>query len=199
MPAGIKIHVKVKSDPFAKSQETVERTLYHLEQAMYEWLETEYRSSVVLMVRSMLNHPTGMLANSFLTEVRTTGKRVIGSIFSNSRYAGIQDIGGTIVKKGKGFMTIPTDYVKTAAGKTKQSARYYTDTIVLFGKDGKDMGTPGGVIGGIFQKQGNDLIPLFWLVKKVTLPAHHFMDAALNRIEPFSQYVLHRVSDIFYG
>ena len=198
MGKGIRIHVKVKSDPFKNAGETIERTLYHLEQAMYEWLETEFRSRVVLNVRSMFNHPTGLLANSFLTEVHVTGKRVIGSLFSNNRYAGIQDIGGDIVKKGKGFMTIPTDYAKNPSGKTKQSARYYTDTVVLFGKGGKDIGVPSGAIGAIFQKQGNELIPLFWLVKKVTLPAHHYMDLSLNETPPFSQYVLEKLADVFY-
>lgn len=110
---------------------------------------------------------TGQLAASIGHKFgRISGLITEISVGSNSKYAAIQEFGGTIKNKAKQFLTIPFDGVKGWA-------RDFQKTFIAKSKAGNLI---------IFRRVGKkDKEPLFVLKKEVTIPAHPWLNPALNK------------------
>lgn len=108
---------------------------------------------------------TGNLANTINHRAKNiAGMAVAGEVFTPSKYATIQEMGGTVTPKTAKALTIPFDGV---VGR----ARDFTNTFL----------TKGGVI---MQRLGKDGVrPLFTLKTKVEIPARPFLGPALHKNE----------------
>ena len=113
-------------------------------------------------------------------------------------YARIQEEGGIVkAKKGK-YLTIPTRWARTKAGKARGSARDFTGTFFVKSKSGNLilMGKP--------TPSAKDPKPLFVLKKKVKLPAKHVAqtaekDTAEERAAHFENALNKFIADLFRG
>lgn len=127
-----------------------------------------------------LQSRTGALARSI--KVKVTGNTLPdlrGMVFSDSPYANIHEFGGVIEAKkayrklpGGPYLNIPAVDNKTPVGVTRETAR----SVFLTG-------------GYIRRIRGNryavfrDGIPMYWLVKRVTIPARLGMvQAAIDEV-----------------
>lgn len=162
---------------------------FRLQQAIKYWLEAELRRNVVQNVvspRYFKTHPTGNLANSFLTEVRMNGSVVSGEIFSKLIYAGIQNDGGVIKPVHRKALTVPLDAAKTPSGKVKQSAAIY-----------RAKGQTVAFKGFIWLKKGKGknqkLVPLFKFMQQVTIKGTHYFDDAVKSTIPLEDYITQRL------
>lgn len=113
-----------------------------------------------------LNRVTGTLARNLLT--KTFGKkpdintiRTTAFFTTQVPYAKIHEFGGEIRPTKQQALTIPLPAAKTASGALKAPAREWGNTFIVKTKNGEAI---------IAQKNGNSLIPLFALKKKVTIP-----------------------------
>lgn len=125
-----------------------------------------------------LNRRTGALARSFQT--RVSGNKIPtirGEVYTDSIYAPIQEYGGTIRAKSKylrlpggPYLNIPTTFNQTPAGSQRLSARNVFDRKghIVKSKTGKYVVMMNGM-------------PMFWLVKKVSIPERLGMRTAQRR------------------
>jgi hypothetical protein len=103
--------------------------------------------------------------------------------FSTSKYARIQELGGTVVpKKGK-YLAIPLPAARTAAGVARGGPRSFPNTFFRKSKAGNLL---------LFQRQGKKSVPLFVLKQWVTLPARLGFYATWEKDQQARQQVLAR-------
>ncbi len=115
--------------------------------------------------------------------VTDSGAKVSGKVLVGQGlpYARIQEEGGTVVPTHGQFLAIPLDAAKTAAGVVRfaprdATANGYDRTFI-----------ENGIIFGAKWSGGkgkNDFVPLFKLVRQVTIPAHHFVRDAFKTMQP---------------
>jgi len=117
---------------------------------------------------SGLTRRSGQLGRSLKGTVNISGGHIQGKLTTDAVHAPTHEHGATIVPKRVQWLTIPTEFAKTAAGVTRGGARTFSNTFFL--KPGKGRTNPL-----IMQKQGKEVIPLFVLKKSVTIPARPFM------------------------
>lgn len=146
-------------------------------------LTSEVRDSIAGWTStSRYNLSRGRLAESFKPTLQHRGKQVVSyGTLSKSRYAHIQDQGGTIRPVRRKFLTIPL----TAEARSK-SALDYGDT--LFG--------PAKIFGTLllFKRVGrsNDVIrPQYILRTSVTIKAKGYLETALRRATPKIKNITH--------
>ena len=111
------------------------------------------------------------LRNSFFCEDDgTTLDNWSMVIYSTSKYAPIQEFGGTIVPKTSKWLAIPLTAAKTPAGVPRGSPRSFKDTFFKTSKKGNLI---------LFQKVGKEkIVPLFVMKKRVDLdPKFGLFDA----------------------
>jgi len=110
-------------------------------------------------------HRSGHLANgiSFIPEPKNERVSIVIT-GPAGEYAKILNDGGTIKPKKAKYLTIPLTPEAQVKG-----ARDFSDTFVKFYTGDE------GHYGIIFQKKGDDEIPIYKLVKKVEIPAFDFM------------------------
>lgn len=109
-----------------------------------------------------LTRRTGQLARGWVLPQMATGFGSVTMTFVNeTKYARIQEEGGTITPKRSKFLAIPLDAAKTAAGVARISPRDLPDRQTFVAK---------GII--FFKSSKNDPkpTPMFALKKSVTLP-----------------------------
>lgn len=142
-----------------------------------------------LISGDLLKNHTNQLRNSIaLGDVRDTGDSISAAVGSNLVYARIQDQGGTIHPKTAKFLTIPLEAVLTASGVARYSARDIIENPKVGGFDGTFFRN-----GMLFGTAGHEITPLFVLKASVTIPAHHYMAAALAGIQPEAERKLRNV------
>jgi len=106
---------------------------------------------------------TGELARSYTIDWRQ-GK-LSGSYGSYLRRAVIMEKGGTIKAKNAKYLTIPTKAVKKM-----RRARDYPDLFVVH----------SGRLMFLAREKGSGIEPMFWLKRKVTLPARPTLKTAVE-------------------
>lgn len=123
---------------------------------MSEFKRTKFRNA-----KSAVQTRSGSLVRSFNSEARGSdiNTLTVESFSAGNPYARIQEEGGTITPK-KTWLTIPLDAARTASGVARGNARSFTDTFFIMTKKKKLL---------LVQKRGDEIVPLFILVKKVTL------------------------------
>lgn len=119
------------------------------------------RSSIGSIVIQRNNEPVGIIGSG----VRQ-GKRV--------PYADIHETGGIITPKRVRWLTIPLRAALTPAGVPRGRARDFADTFFAWS---------GGNLF-LFQKQGQNVIPLFILKKSVNIPARRYMSRTAEEAMP---------------
>jgi len=146
---------------FDKAKKEVSRSVFNVQKAIVSPMKTGAND---------LQSRTGNLARSIKTRVIGTSlKTLSGKVDTESIYAPIHEIGGTITAKkaysnlqGGPFLNIPSSQNKTAAGVMRKSA------TVVFSEGGYiiPINAPKAryavMLGGI---------PMFWLVKSVYIKA----------------------------
>lgn len=101
---------------------------------------------------------------------------------SDIPYARIQELGGVIRPTSKKFLTIPSPYAKTESGVADKPARSFENTYFLRMKvDGKDKLF-------LMQRTGKSVRLLFTLVRKVKIPATHWLSAPINELEDQGEF-----------
>jgi len=156
------------SDMFANTKKTLSKSLFNIQKTVTGRLKS-----------GPMYSRTGALARSI--KFRTSGTRIedlFGVVFTDSVYAPIHETGGEIVAKrayaglqGGPFLNIPAIGNKTAAGVMRENARSVFST--------------GGYIVKINAAKAKYMIvkngvPMFWLVKQVTIPARLEMLKSAN-------------------
>lgn len=113
--------------------------------------------------RPGLINRTGALRRSFGTAVTGEGsiESWVGTVYTTSPYARIQEFGGTVTPKKSQFLTIPLAGARTGAGATRGGARSFPNTFFAKSRAGNLL---------MFQKQGKKIVPLFVLKKSVSIP-----------------------------
>lgn len=110
-------------------------------------------------------HGKGTLAGSVNHRIeKLSGVSLAGVVYSKLVYAAIHEFGGTIEPKNAEALTIPFEGVQGRA-------RDYQDTFIAKTDSGASI---------IFQKRGDDAVPLFLLVKKVEIPARPWLNPAVE-------------------
>lgn len=138
----------------------------------------------ILKVRS------SRLINSIGSKSEVTGNQVIATIGSGIGtgkgkpvpYAEIHETGGTILPKRAKNLTIPLDAAKTPGGDTR--AGYTARNLfagVISGYDGAFI--LKNIIFGKVTGGKNKFTPLFLLVKRVDMPARHYVSRTLEASE----------------
>lgn len=139
---------------------------------------------------------TGALARSIRTETTGTDLSTLStSVFSQNPggdksvvYAPVHELGDTIRAKDKylrvpggPYLNIPLDANKTAAGVTRRSARtaFAEGATLLRSKRGNWL-----VVDQRATKRGTKIVPLFALVKQVTIPARLGMRDTVSDFVP---------------
>ena len=87
----------------------------------------------------------------------------VSTFSAGSKYARIQEEGGKIEAPPGRYLAVPLKAAKTAAGVQRKPPRQWNDTFFLKSKKGTLL---------LMQKRGADMIPLFAMVKKVTIPGN---------------------------
>ena len=111
------------------------------------------RSSIGSLVMERMGELQGLVGSG----VRQ-GNRVV--------YANIHETGGVITQKRVKWLTIPLQAALTPAGVPRGKARDFENTFFAWSKAGNLI---------LFQRSGNDVIPLFVLKKQVRIPARRYM------------------------
>lgn len=110
---------------------------------------------------------TGQLARSFIAKV---GGSRLGNLFglveTDSKYAKIHEFGGTIRPTNARFLTIPTEFNKTAAGVMRKNARQLMSEGKSFFQKSRN-----GNLMLFTQTARGQLKPMFMLKESVTIPA----------------------------
>jgi hypothetical protein len=108
---------------------------------------------------------SGKLVQSIKDSVTVSGQKfddIEGRIGSSLVYANIQEYGGDIVPKNSKYLAIPLPAAMDSRGiPLMASPRDWANTFVAKSKAGNLL---------IFQKKGKDIIPLYVLRSKVTIP-----------------------------
>jgi len=168
------------------------------------WTKTEIEARIIKNARDFfITHPTGDLARSFHAIVKRTTGGAASEVYSRLKYAGIQNLGGTINAKPGGALTIPLDAAKTAAGSTRQGAGSIRDQINSMVSSGKFESTfiknskrGNALIFGVPAGKPDEIVPLFLLVKQVKLRGTLYAEIALLDAPEFSDWVQPRLLDL---
>jgi phage gpG-like protein len=132
-----------------------------------------------LISGEVLKNRTNKLRDSIVAgSIQETDASIAGVVGTNTVYARIQELGGTITPKNAKSLTIPLDAVLTANGVARYTAREVIadPTIAGFAR----VFTRNGVIFGSTGKGADaEWTPLFVLKQSVTIPPHEFMARAL--------------------
>jgi hypothetical protein len=133
----------------------------------------------------LLKVRTGTLRRSIEQRSRARGKKITGTIGSRLPYAKIQEEGGTVRPKKGQYLTIPTQFAKTAAGVVRGGARSFANTFIQRSKRGNLL---------IFQKTGDGIIPLFLLVKSVRIkPKHYLRKGMTDKIDSIQRHIVREI------
>lgn len=137
-----------------------------------------------------LSRRSGRLTDSILRSVKVTGgawDSLRGSIGGNA-YAGLHERGGVVKAKGK-LLTIPLPAALNGRGVAPLFARQWSNTFVARSKAGNLI---------IFQKRGDDIVPLYVLKSEVYIPPRLGMARELQTQLPyFLTKAVDRVADDF--
>ncbi len=136
----------------------------------------------------ILRRRTGKLAQSIQWRVQKTDVGLVAFVGANVLtgrrvpYADILETGGTITaKKGK-FLAVPLRAALTGAGTTKApSPRDFPNTFFRRTKQGRPI---------IFQKNGNRIVPLFILFKRVNIKPYKYMSTTLAQVKPMIKKIM---------
>jgi hypothetical protein len=154
-----------------------------------------YLASVAVAIRKRHSQPwpggttdktlsmrSGALVADIEKSVAVTGDRIgniEGTIGSTLPYARIQEYGGTIYPKHAKFLAIPLTAALDSRGvPLRQGPRFWQNTFVAKSKAGNLL---------IFQRRGKDIIPLYVLKDKVTIPARLGLGATIRSQIPYFQ------------
>lgn len=112
--------------------------------------------------------------------------------FKLSGKAAIHERGATIVPRNARYLTVPLPPALDSRGvPIRQSARDWKDTFVARSKRGSLL---------IFQKRGREIVPLYVLVKKVTIPPRlQFGDAFRAGLNQLADEIATQVLRDFQG
>jgi len=142
-----------------------------------ERLKQMERASIYLMNYIQRNKLSGQvlkrrsafLANHMNYDVREQGKDVIGRAGNKTVYAAIHETGGTIRPKNGMYLTIPLAAAMTPAGVVRKPARQWENTFVRTSRGGGKV---------MYSRDGKQAIPIFALVKSVTIPKRPYFGPA---------------------
>jgi len=121
-----------------------------------------------------LSSRSGRALRSIEESIKVTGDTMdtVQGQIGGVHYLRIQEFGGTIVPKTAKYLTVPLPAALDGAGvPIHKSARDWDNTFVARSKAGNLL---------IFQKRGKDVVPLYVLVKSVTIPPRLGMRDTLN-------------------
>lgn len=110
-----------------------------------------------------LTSRSGFLRKSFKHQIsgrEGDAMSLRSDIFSDAPYAAIHEAGGTIVPRESSWLTIPLRAAKTASGVARGPAKSFSDTFFVEKEPGKLL---------LMQRQDDEVVPLFVLVKSVTI------------------------------
>lgn len=119
---------------------------------------------------------TGSLLNSIPASKKVTeiNGAVTGEIGPEGvEYAAIHEFGGTILPKKAKNLTIPTEFNRRRDGLPKITVR---DLMAMKGQSFI-------ANSAIFKKEGDQITPMFWLKKSVTIPKRPYLFPALKSKE----------------
>lgn len=105
---------------------------------------------------------SGFLSRGVQTKTSGTGVRdvEVSTYIFGVPYARVQELGGVIRPRRKKWLTIPLDAAKTGSGVLRARAPFWEDTFFRRSKKGNLI---------LWQKKGDEIIPLFVLKKQVRL------------------------------
>jgi len=147
----------------------ISRNLYPTMQTITQRLRADIVSKK--LSGNPLKRRTGRLAQSITSLVTRTEKDIIGRVGTNVKYARLHEYGGEIKPKRAKWLTIPLAAAKTPAGVARGRARDFENTFFKFS-------SAGNLI--LFQRRGDNIIPLFLLKKSVTIPKRSYMGSTLK-------------------
>lgn len=149
-----------------------------------------FRQSAALVERkvkenitgTLLHRRSGHLAQSIETQITQNQQEITAKIGSGVRsgirmsYANIHETGGVITPKKSQFLTIPFPYAQTRAGVGNITARELFDRF---------KGMVFIAHGIIFLKRGKSdasIVPMFKLVRSVSIKASHYLSKSLEQM-----------------
>jgi len=91
-------------------------------------------------------------------------------------YAALQEYGGTIKARPGGALAIPLKAALTSTGVARGRPRDFEDTFILKRQSGK----PPLIV----QKRGDEIVPLFVLLKSVKVPARPALEPTARQLAP---------------
>ncbi len=169
--------VKISGKPFkiprefepAKMQQKLHK---HLVRAAEEIAEQGQRIVMDSIPGPYIGSRSGDLRGSVQKEVMPKLGNVQAIVGSEDRlpYGRIHELGGTIRPVKRKWLTIPLKAAMTETKMSRGPARSFENTFFQ---------TVGGKLF-LFQKMGKALIPLFLLVKEVTLPPRQWLSGPLT-------------------
>jgi hypothetical protein len=129
----------------------------------------------------LIGRRTGTLARAITGAVTTVATgQVVGDVWPDptvAPYGSIQEDGGTIVPRTARMLTIPLAAMLTGNGVARGTARQLRDNPGAFGFTGTFVRHDV-----IFGKRGRaQIIPLFALKARVTIPAHRYLATTLTQ------------------
>lgn len=125
-----------------------------------------------------LNSPTGKLRSSIGSVVRERDGKLAAYIGSGQRtgkpvvYANILETGGLIRPVKRQWLTIPTDYAKTAAGAGNIRAREVPNGFFQRTKEGTLI---------LYQGGKSEPVPMFILRKQVKIPPKRYLSLSVEQ------------------
>jgi phage gpG-like protein len=140
-----------------------------------------------LLSGEVLKNRTNKLRESIVPgPIQETDTSIAGIVGTNTIYARIQELGGTVTPKNARSLAIPLDAVLTANGVARYTAREIFDAPSEGGFS--RVFTHNGIIFGATGKGKNEeWTPLFVLKGSVTIPAHNYMARALASLHDAMQ------------
>lgn len=131
----------------------------------------------------ILRNRTGQLRGSVVAgPIQESDTSISGAVGSNTIYARIQELGGTISPSSAQSLTIPLDAVLTANGVARYTAReVIADPSV--GNFTRVFARNGIIFGATGSGKDAEWTPLFVLKSSVTIPAHNYMARAIASLQ----------------
>jgi hypothetical protein len=128
---------------------------------------------------------TGTLLRSYAHTVEETGggglQLTVGVTHQSAKgkalqYAATHEFGATIRAKGDGWLAIPLPAAKTERGVPRGGPRDFENTFFIRSKSGDKL--------VLMQKIGTGVVPIFVMVKSVTIPARPGLEPARQEFQP---------------
>lgn len=152
-----------------------------------EIVASEIRREINAFESQTSTRKTGMLARSFLPAVgRDAFYQIEGGVYSDSKYARIQDQGGTITPRNGSYLTIPlTNEASRVRARNFPGGLVFVHHPPALPVLAKQLGpiAPAGV-------RSAGLEPQYLLVRSATLKGHGYLDKAAASSLPQAQSIV---------